>query len=189
MLFRSALRAQSLGLSKLRFMTVPIGDGNANVSGMSVVLWDETQARTLFAKLAANEPVVTAATKSELAVAPGEITLSVLNATSITGLARKAADSLASVGFGFASAPGNALKKDAVVTYIQYPKDQAEAAKTVAASLPFAKLKETTDVKNIRILVGTDWKDAKAVKAGNTSTTAIVKTVTDPRTAADSICE
>jgi LCP family protein required for cell wall assembly len=188
-LLNLALRAQSLGLSKLRFMTVPIGDGNANVSGMSVVLWDETQARTLFAKLAANEPVVTAATTSELAVAPGEITLSVLNATSITGLARKAADSLASVGFGFASAPGNALKKDAVVTYIQYPKDQAEAAKTVAASLPFAKLKETTDVKNIRILVGTDWKDAKAVKAGNTSTTAIVKTVTDPRTAADSICE
>lgn len=188
-LLNLALRAQGLGLSKLRFMTVPIGDGNANISGMSVVLWDENAARTLFAKLAADEPVITPAVTNTLKIAPGEIKLIVLNATSTSGLARKAADSLAKVGFGFAQAPGNAQRNDATETYIQYPKALSEEVKTVAAALPFAKTKETTDVKQIRILVGTDWKDAQSVKAGSSQTTAIVKTVTDPRTAADSICE
>lgn len=188
-LLNLALRAQGLGLSNLRFMTVPIGDDNANVSGMSVVLWDEVQARDLFAKLAANEPVITAATKSDLAIAPSDIKISVLNATNVAGLARRAADSLAKVGFQFTEPPRNSKKQDATVTYIQYPKELAEEAKTVGASLPFARLKESTDVKHVRILAGTDWQDAKAVKAGSTSTTAVVKTITDPRTAADNICE
>lgn len=188
-LLNLALRAQRMGLSKLRFMTVPIGDGNANVSGMSVVLWDENEARTLFAKLAADEPVITAAVKAELSIAPGDIKVTVLNATTTTGLARKAADSLAKVGFGFASSPGNAQQTDAKTTVIKYPKSKADEVKTLAASIPFAKLQESTDVKDITIYVGADWKAAKEVKAGSTQTTAIVKTVTDPRTAADSICE
>lgn len=188
-LLNLALRAQSLGLSKLRFMTVPIGDGNANVNGASVVLWDEAEARKLFAKLAADEPVITPAVKATLTVEPGDIKLLVLNATNTTGLARKAADSLAKVGFGFAGAPGNADQTAATTTVIEYPKKFAEDVKTVAASLPFATLKESTTRKNITVLVGADWKAAKTVKAGSTPTTAVVKTITDPRTAADDICE
>lgn len=188
-LLNLALRAQSMGLSKLRFLTVPIGDGNANVNGMSVVLWNENEARKLFARLAADEPVVTPAVKAQLSIAPGDIKVNVLNATSTTGLARKAADSLADVGFGFSAPPGNADQSAATTTVIRYPKKFAEEVKTVAASIPFATLQESADAKGITILVGADWKAAKAVKAGSTETKAVVKTVTDPRTAADDICE
>jgi LCP family protein required for cell wall assembly len=188
-LLNLALRAQNMGLSKLRFLTVPIGDGNANINGMSVVLWNENEARKLFARLAADEPVVTPAVKEQLSIAPGDIKVSVLNATKTTGLARKAAETLATVGFGFSTPPGNAKQTGATQSVIQYPKKFSEEVKTVAASIPFAALQESADVKTITILVGPDWKPAKTVKAGSTETQAVVKTVTDPRTAADDICE
>lgn len=188
-LLNLALRAQSLGLSNLRFLTVPIGDGNANINGMSVVLWDEAEARKLFSRLAADEPVVTPAVKATLSVEPGDIRVLVLNATETTGLARKAADSLAKVGFGFSDSPANAKQTGAAVTVIEYPKKFAEAAKTVAASIPFASVRQVDNRTNITILVGADWKAAKTVKAGSTPTTSDIKTITDPRTAADNICE
>ncbi len=203
-----AQRFRGLSLKKIRFLTVPISNGNANINGNSVVLWDQAQAKTLFTDLAADKPVVLPAATAPAAtptaaaglptVAPGLIRLTVLNATSITGLARKASDSLAKVGFGFAAQPGNAPTSGAATTVIEYPKAQAEAARTVAASIPFATLQETADATGITLLVGKDWTAAKRVKlgtastgttSGSTSTTAVVQTITAPRTAADSICK
>ena len=209
-----AQRFRGLSLKKIRFLTVPISNGNANINGNSVVLWDQAQAKTLFTDLAADKPVVlpaatatTAPTSAASAsaglptVAPGLIKLTVLNATNITGLARKASVSLAKVGFGFAAQPGNAPTSGATTTVIQYPKAQADAARTVAASIPFATMQETTDATGITLLVGKDWTAAKRVKlgaaassgsattSGSSSTTAVVQTITAPRTAADSICK
>ena len=203
-----AQRFRGLSLKKIRFLTVPISNGNANINGNSVVLWDQAQAKTLFTDLAADKPVVLPAATAPAAtptaaaglptVAPGLIRLTVLNATSVTGLARKASDSLAKVGFGFAAQPGNAPTSGAATTVIEYPKAQADAARTVAASIPFATLQETADATGITLLVGKDWTAAKRVKlgtastgttSGSTSTTAVVQTITAPRTAADSICK
>ena len=188
-LLNLALRLQSMSLSKIRFMTVPIGDSNAYVDGNSVVLWDEAEARDLFAKLAVDEQVVQEAKPAALSVEPGDIKVTVLNATNITGLARKAAGSLADAGFGFAGEPGNAPTKDAATTVVTYPKAKAEAIRTLAASIPFAEFRETADAKGITVLVGKDWKPAKDVDMGGSETTAVVKTITKPRTAADTICE
>lgn len=192
-----ALRFSGLKLSKIRFLTVPIGDGNARINGNSVVLWNDKEAKKLFTRMANDWPIVkeatTTTTSSTLTVAPGDIKVTVLNATSIPGLARKAAESLAQVGFGFDGQPGNAPANGAATTIIEYPKAKADAVKTLAASIPFAKAQEKADAKGITILVGKDWKAAKSVKVGatttSTKTSAVVKTVTDPRTAADSICE
>ena len=200
-----AQRFRGLSLSKIRFLTVPISNGNANINGNSVVLWDQAQAKTLFTDLANDRPVVLPAATAAAApttsglptVAPGVIRLTVLNATNITGLARRAATSLAKVGFGFAAQPGNAPTSGATATVVEFPKAMAEAARTVAASIPFATLQQTADASGITILVGKDWTDAKTVKlgaatsasSGTTSTTAVVQTITAPRTAADSICK
>lgn len=192
-----ATRFSNLSLSKIRFLTVPISDGNARIDGQSVVLWNDHEAHKLFVRMAKDWPIVkeatTTTTTTTLTVQPGDIRVTVLNATSTTGLARKAAESLAKIGFGFDGDPGNAPTKDATKTIIVYPKSKAEAVKTLAASIPFATLQEKADAAGITILVANDWKDAKSVKVGSTTTstktTAVVKTITDPRTAADSICE
>ena len=195
-LMNLAMRFKSLKLSKIHFLTVPIGDGNARIDGNSVVLWNDKEAKKLFIRMAKDWPIVKAAasttTTSTLTVQPGDIKVTVLNATSISGLARKAAESLAKAGFGFAGDPGNAPGTAAKVTVIEYPKAQAKAVTTLAASIPFAKLKESATATGITILVGQDWKSAVDVKVGSTTTTtdttAVVKTITKPRTAADSIC-
>lgn len=192
-----ATRFRSLSLSKIRFLTVPIGDGNARIDGQSVVLWNDHEAKKLFIRMAKDWPIVkeatTTTTTTTLTVQPGDIKVTVLNATNTTGLARKAAESLARVGFGFDGDPGNAPTKTGTKTIIVYPAAKAEAIKTLAASIPFATLQEKADAKGITIFVANDWKEAKPVKVGSTTTstktTAVVKTITDPRTAADSICE
>lgn len=192
-----ATRFSNLSLSKIRFLTVPISDGNARIDGQSVVLWNDHEAKKLFIRMAKDWPIVKAATSttttSTLTVQPGDIRVTVLNATSTTGLARKAAESLAAVGFGFDGDPGNAPATNAKTTVVEYPKSKAEAIKTLQASLPFATFTEKADAKGITILVANDWKAAVKVKVGSTTTTtkttAVVKTITDPRTAADSICE
>jgi LCP family protein required for cell wall assembly len=192
-----ATRFRSLKLSKIRFLTVPISDGNARIDGQSVVLWNDHEARKLFIRMAKDWPIVkeatTTTTTTTLTVAPGDIKVTVLNATATSGLARKAAESLAQIGFGFNGDPGNAVTTGATKTIIQYPKSQAKAVQTLIASIPFASLQETTSATGITILVATDWKPAGKVKVGSTTTStktsAVVKTITDPRTAADSICE
>ena len=192
-----ALRFRTLNLSKIHFLTVPIGDGDARINGNSVVLWNDKEAKKLFIRMANDWPIVkeaaTTTTTSTLTVAPGDIKVTVLNATSISGLARKAAESLSKVGFGFDGQPGNAPTSTAATTVIEYPKAKADAVKTLAASIPFATLTEKANATGITILVGKDWTSAKSVKVGSTTTstktTAVVKTITDPRTAADSICE
>ncbi len=192
-----ALRFRSLKLSKIHFLTVPIGNGNARVNGNSVVLWNDKEAKKLFTRMANDWPIVNAATTttttSTLTAAPGTIKITVLNATAVSGLARKAAESLAKVGFGFEGQPGNAPSTAAATTLITYPKSAAEAVKTLAASIPFAKLSEQANATGITVLVGKDWKSAVPVKVGSTTTStqtsAVVKTITDPRTAADDICK
>lgn len=195
--FNLATRFRGLSLSKIHFLTVPIGDGNARIDGQSVVLWNDKEAKKLFIRMAKDWPIVkeatTTTTTTTLTIAPGSIKVTVLNATNTTGLARKASESLAKIGFGFDGNPGNAPSTSATKTIIEYPKSKADAVKTLAASIPFATLQEKAGAKGITILVGSDWKDAGKVKVGSTSTTtkttAVVKTITDPRTAADSICE
>jgi LCP family protein required for cell wall assembly len=192
-----ALRFRSLKLSKIRFLTVPISDGNARINGNSVVLWNDHEAHKLFVRMSKDWPIVqeatTTTTTTTLTVAPGKIKVSVLNATATSGLARKAAESLAKIGFGFDGTPGNAASTGATKTIIEYPKSQAAAVQTLAASLPFATLTEKADATGITILVGSDWKAAGKVKVGSTTTStktsAVVKTITDPRTAADNICQ
>ncbi len=204
-----ALRFRGLSLSKMRFLTVPISNGNANINGNSVVLWNQAAAKTLFTRMANDQPVFTgqagtstATTKqttSAPTVAPGKLRLTVLNATSIAGLARRASESLATIGFGFAGLPGNAPTSGATKTIIEYPAAMAEAARTLSASIPFATMKQTASATGITVLVGTDWKPAVRVRLGsgtaagasstNGRTSAIVKTITAPRTAADSICQ
>jgi len=195
--FDLATRFSNLSLSKVRFLTVPISDGNARIDGQSVVLWNDHEAKKLFIRMAKDWPIVKEATSttttSTLTVQPGDIKVTVLNATNTTGLARKAAESLANVGFGFDGEPGNAPSTDAKQTVVTYPKGKAEAIKTLQASIPFATFTEKADAKGITILVANDWKAAEKVKVGSTTTTtkttAVVKTITDPRTAADSICD
>ena len=192
-----AARFSSLKLSKIHFLTVPISNGNARVDGQSVVLWNDHEAKKLFIRMAKDWPIVkeatTTTTTTTLTVQPGDIKVTVLNATSTTGLARKAAESLANVGFGFDGQPGNAPATGAKKTIIEYPASKADAVKTLAASIPFATLQEKADATGITILVANDWKSAVKVKVGSTTTstktTAVVKTITDPRTAADNICE
>jgi len=78
-----ATRFQGLNLAKIRFLTVPISDGNARIDGQSVVLWNDHEARKLFIRMAKDWPIVkeatTTTTTTTLTVQPGDMVFDPVN--------------------------------------------------------------------------------------------------------------
>jgi len=167
----------------LRFLTVPLADPNGYADGVgSVVIWDRRKARLVFEALQADQPLVKSSGGTKVSIAPSQVAVMVLNGSDVTGLATRANDDLAAVGFTMARSPGNADRTDVTTTVIRYDPGWAQSVKTLQAALPDAQLEKVEGLgATFQVLVGTDYQvpvDVKVAKDPNI----------DSRTAADNIC-
>ncbi|MFC4586531.1 LCP family protein [Sphaerisporangium corydalis] len=191
------------------FATVPIANVDYKApTGESAVLWDKAAARDLFKRIAADDPLVkpVPATKSAtpapsatpsssssssssdaLTVPPSRIAVRVVNGTAVNGLGARTKADLVRAGFQVPSAPGDTRPRDHVDTTVRYPAGREDSARTVAAAIPGAELREA-DVPGIEVIVGTKYTGVKKVtvkvapsatpSAATPTSTAAAKTAT-----------
>ena len=193
-------RMHSVAANNLQFVTVPIANNNYSAPGLgSTVKWDEAKAHLLFSRMQADQPInpstaapsTSGATVVKATVQPSQVKVEVRNGTTTQGLARKASDAMAVVGFSM-GAPGNWTSTDVTQTQIYYDPKYDESVKTVQAALPGAKLVPAAGRgATMLVVVGTDYKSVTkpviTVKA-STGTSASASQDIKARTAADNPC-
>ena len=187
-------RLKGTNPANVAFMTVPIaGDKKLPHLG-DVLLWDKTRSAQLFAAINKDTPIVAPAPSASasaapvVTVAPGLVTLKVLNGTSTAGLGHKAATDLAALGFGISGAAGNAASNVGSATVITYDPRYDQSAKTVAAAIPGSTLAAQKGLgKTIQVTVGSSYAGAKKVVVGKATTTP-TSTIVKARTAAQDTC-
>lgn len=165
---------RSIGLGKIEFMTVP---NEVYQPDPNRVAWQKS-ANVIWAALRedrrVNEPRGTStatpsATATPLTVAPGKITVQVLNGSGTSGLASQAKKALAVQGFTKVTT-GNA-DAGAVGTLVEYSGSTAEAARTVAAAFPGASVVKATGLgSTVRVTLGAG--SANVVEIPNRTGTA-----------------
>lgn len=188
-----ALRVRGFDSGGVLFVTVPVADSNARVNGASVVLLDEAKVTELFDALRRDEapgtPAKPTPTASDLIVKPANIRVRVFNGSGVTGLARKAFNDLAAVGFATTGTPTN-RGTGATETVVFYGPSKADSARTLAAAIPGARLQEDPSLqRTLEVVVGSSYKGAQAVTVtGSAAPTASPTPAVKVRTAKDDIC-
>lgn len=186
-------RLKGTSPGSIAFLTVPIA-GSKDVKGIgNVLMWDQTEAARLFSAIKSDQPIVKPATASAaptVTVAPGQVKVKVLNGTSTVGLAGKAANDLAKVGFSIAGPAANAPAPVGATTVVSYDPRFDQSAKTVAAALPGSKLTAVPGLgRTIQVTVGTSYNGATKVKVSSATPTGTTTTTgLKARTVAQDIC-
>ncbi|GLW96058.1 LCP family protein [Microtetraspora sp. NBRC 16547] len=194
------------------FMTVPLADVNYRTpTNESAVLWDKKAARDLFQRIDSDQPLSgptaaaspaasgkasaapspKASASPALTVPPERIAVRVLNGTLVTGLGARTKAALVGAGFMVPTPPGDTAKRDFTTTVVRYAKGREDSARTVAAAIPGAELREA-DVQGIEVVVGQNHNTVKKVKvavqpAANPSATPTP--TPSARTATENICK
>ncbi len=182
-------RFKGINPSRIAMVTVPLGDAVNDPELGSVLTWDKAGATALFDSIRNDQPIVAPKPAAAVTVAPGKISVKVLNGTSTKGLGSKAADDLAGLGFAISGSPANAETTVGETTVIRYDDRYSESAKTVAAALPGATMVPVKGFgKTFEITVGSGYTGVQKVKVVAASPSASA-TGAKPRTAADDICE
>ncbi len=168
----------------ISFVTTP---WVVNPADPNTVVWNTDKTDPLWAAIAADEtwppepPDPTIIDGSPLTVAPESIYVRVLNGTGEDGVATTAAAKLSKRGYNVIGI-GDAETSDFLSTVVRYDVAGAEAARTVAASLPGAtRVKRAGLGTTIEVVVGQDWPGVSPV---------VVKEPRDDsvRQATDDIC-
>lgn len=201
-----ANKLRSLDPSRVQFETIPVKDSNGSVGGVSYVLLDEPAILPFFADVesdadidvsptptptaVAPSPTPTAA--APLIVAPGKISVKVLNGTGVSGKAKAAADELATRGFAIAGT-GNAATETVTQTVIRYAPEKSDSARTLQAAVPGSLLQiSATAGTELTLILGTDYTGTKAVviptKTASASAGSSVSSSPTPVTAANDEC-
>ncbi|WP_147944060.1 MULTISPECIES: LCP family protein [Microbispora] len=209
---------KTVSTDDVSFATVPLADVNYHTpTGESAVLWDKTAARDLFQRIAADQPLVKPSAKASasptgspaasasavaspsasptaLTIPPGRISVKVLNGTLITGLGATTKARLVDAGFMVPSPPGDTTRRDFATTVIRYPPGREDSARTVAAAIPGAELREQPDVAGIEVVVGQKNHDVKKVKVtapedAAASASPTPQATPSARTATQNICK
>ncbi|WP_433474491.1 LCP family protein [Spirillospora sp. CA-142024] len=171
---------KNLSTDDLTFAKVPLSNQGYNAvlwnspSPQSTVQWDRGKAQDLFTDLRRDRPIATQSAKpsaspskkpeNELTVPPDDISVRVLNAIGTPGLATKAGGQLRKLGFKVTVAPGVA-RRGLQTTQILYGPEREDSAKTLAAAIPDAKLKEVSSLgSNMQVMVGANWDGVKEVE-------------------------
>ncbi|TDB90091.1 LytR family transcriptional regulator [Actinomadura sp. KC216] len=177
-----AEQMKDLKTDDLTFAKIPLANPGYNAvlwntpAPQSVVQWDQGKARDLFTRIRRDQPLdehtkkpsATPTQKPEdrLTVPPDDISVRVLNAIGTRGLATKAGGQLRELGFRTTVVPGVA-RRGLQTTQIQYGPEGAEAAKTLAAAIPNAKLKRIDALgSRLQVMVGANWSGVEKVEAG-----------------------
>jgi LCP family protein required for cell wall assembly len=167
----------SMSPKNVNLLTVPLSNTALATPVGSSVLWDPVLSKRLFHDFAADKPITNVTKPQRLTVAPSDIALTVLNATSHGGLAATAAQALAGVGFDIAKTADAPAGSSPTQTVVLYGATRAESAKTVAAAVPGSiKRKDSSLGNGIELLVGSSYSSVKAVHISNSSATPAVRT-------------
>jgi hypothetical protein len=186
-------RLKGTNPGNVAFTTVPLG-APKKIKGIGAVLvWDTTKSQQLFSAIKNDTAIVapvtpTASAGPTVTVAPGSVSVKVLNGTSTTGLGTKAANDLAGIGFAIAGRAANAPTNVGEATVVSYDPRFDQSARTVAAAIPGSKLVSVKGLgRTIQVTVGASYTGAQkvVVSSGKPATT---KTTAAARTAADDLC-
>jgi hypothetical protein len=176
-MFRLARKLHSMSPKNVNLLTVPLSNTAYATPDGSAVLWDPVLSKRLFHDFAADKPITNVTKPQHLTVAPDDISVKVLNATSSAGLAATVSQALAGVGFlpgGTGDAPAGSNPK---TTIVLYGPTRAGSAKTVAAAVPGSiKQKDTALGNGIELLVGSNYSGVKHVTISNSTATPTVRT-------------
>ncbi|GGK65381.1 LytR family transcriptional regulator [Sphaerisporangium melleum] len=201
-----AEQLKDVSTDDVTFTTVPLADVDYKTpTGESAVLWDKPAARDLFRRIEADESLVKpapsksatasasptpSASATALTIAPSRIAVRVLNGTAITGLGARTKNDLLKGGFLVPSAPGDVTPRDQVDTLVRYPAGREDSARTVAAAIPGAKLRQA-DVSGIEVVVGTKYSGVKKVTVAEATPSSSPTPSSAPvaRTATQNICK
>ncbi|WP_067454130.1 LCP family protein [Actinomadura macra] len=179
---------KDLSTDSLTFAKVPLANPDFNTvlwnapGPQSTVQWDLHRANDLFTRIRRDQPLVKETPKpsasptkkpaNELTVAPDEIQVRVLNAIGTRGLATRAGGELDKAGFHASVVPGVA-RRGLQTTQIQYGPGREDSARTLAAAIPGARLKEVRSLgPRVQVMVGANWDGAKKVKVAGAAPTA-----------------
>ncbi|MFG2002466.1 LCP family protein [Spirillospora sp. NPDC048911] len=177
---------KDLSTDSLTFAKLPLSNPGYNAmlwnaaSPQSTVLWDQSRARDLFGKIKRDQPLVeppkpapsaSPQDKNAPTVPPGDIQVLVRNAVGTPGLARRAGRDLEGAGFDVTVVSGIA-RRGLASTVIQYGPGRKDSARTLAAAIPGAKIKQLDGLgSRIQVLVGENWKGADKVKVRKPAST------------------
>ncbi|GAA3235264.1 LCP family protein [Actinocorallia longicatena] len=190
-----AAQFKDLSLGSVEFAKVPIDNpaGTAFMGGInqSVVLVDGSAMRKMFRKIINDEPLkepkpAPASGQSGLTVPPSQISFRVRNGVGTKGIAKLAANGLNKVGFHATWVIGVVQRADTKTTLIRYGPGRADSARTLAASIPFAKLKKVDALGGtMELIVGSAWAKPKPVTIAGQPTVGEIET----RSATDNLCK
>ncbi len=190
-----ALSVKGMSPGQIAFLTMPWaerGDGeNVIVDEEGAApLWKSMAEDTAWIKPKKPAPTTSASgsASSDLAVPPTEITVRVLNGTSIPGRAAEVAAELEAQGFTIAEI-NDADSKDYVDTEIRHDAPSAEAARTLLAAFPGATTVADDAATTITVIVGSNFSGVSLVGAPSSGSSSKQDqerqsdTITDPTTA------
>ncbi|MEU8248231.1 LCP family protein [Nonomuraea sp. NPDC048916] len=196
-----ATQLRDVSLDDVKFADVPLSNVDFKTpTGESAVLWDKAAARDMFARIAADEDLAqpspspsasasASAKPTAVTIPPERISLEVKNGTLITGLGARTKSALVAAGFVVPGQPGNTTRKDHKKTIIRYAAGREDSARTVAAAIPGAELREA-DVKGIEVIVGSDQPKVKKLPSTSTPTAKPTSSATpETKTATQNICK
>jgi LCP family protein required for cell wall assembly len=174
---------QNISPKDIRFLTVPIKNAALQTPDGEALLWDSAKAHELFQTLDADKPLVKNQKGSAVAVAPSDISVQVLNGSTVSGLAGEVSNDLQNAGYHIAASPGNADSTDTTTTVIRYDPRWDTSVKTLQAAFPDATIEKVNGLgSTFQIVVGTDYVKPVAVKVAKQDNKL------DSHTAADGIC-
>jgi LCP family protein required for cell wall assembly len=173
-----AKRLHSMSPKNVNLLTVPLSNTNLSTPVGSSVLWDPVLSKRLFHDFAADKPITNVTKPQRLTVAPSDIAVTVLNATSKNGLAGTAAAALSAHGFAIHGTPSDApAGSNPNQTVVLYGAGRAQSAKTLAAAVPGSvKRKDTSLGSGIELLVGSSFSGVKSVKVSSATNRPTVTT-------------
>ncbi|HET6969178.1 MAG TPA: LCP family protein [Ornithinibacter sp.] len=155
-----ASSVKGIGLDEIQFVTVP---NEAYTPDPNRVQW-KASADQIWSALREDRPVgstkkpATASpspTTSPLTVPPDEVSVRVVNASGVPGLARQARSGLEVQGFAGVTTANGPVGPTGVL--VEYSGDHAEDARTVAAAFPGATVEEVIGLgTTVRVTLGSD---------------------------------
>ncbi len=199
-----ANQLKSLSTDDVTFAKIPLANSdfrtvlwNSSLP-QSTVQWDGQGASQLFGEIKDDEPVIkpkptasaSASQGPQLTVPPDKISVRVWNGAGTKGLAAQAGSDLRKAGFAATVMPGVYKKTGLTTTVIQYGTGRADSAKTLAAALPGAKLKQVPSLgSGIQVIVGSDWSGAKKVKVTTATPAAQTSSATAKTATQNVLCK
>jgi LCP family protein required for cell wall assembly len=192
-LIRLAAELRGLRSADISFTTVPIASASYVTStGQDAVLWDASAATALFSWLKKDtgtaRPARPGHSHSKATITAAQVSVDVYNGTMISGLSTATGRQLTSAGFSVHKAGLNWTVHNVAQTLIEYPSDQAAAARLLARALPGAALHAVAGIARIRLVLGAAGHTVTALGTARQPTAARTGAPSQSRTAAQDAC-